>query len=580
MIDAVGYCRCSTDKQDESISIQKQEITKYATKHGYKIVRWYVDEGIDGHDESRPGFCQMFKDTEGGTWRFVIVRNQARFGRFRPATMARYLDELDRYGVQLVTTNKGIIDVDDLGDFIVSNVEAAGDNKYSKDLSANTIRGQAEKAKNGYSAGQLAPFGYDRMYVDETGTPRQRVKNGEQFAKPKTWRVVFVPSDDPELIELIQWVFDSYVQGTGYASIAAELNRRNIAAPKGGLWHQGTIRAMLKNRIYCGDYRWNHTRQGKFHSRQGGETRPRRRSETAPDKQGRRKHRVYLNDESDWIVSVDAHKPIIDRETWDRAQEIMAANTVHQNSGRPPVDDQHYLLKGLCYCSDCGHKMHGTKIKRKKKGKTYIYRKYICSGYSCKGVCRHNAAHADKLHETVVEEVIKALRHPKRVELIRQAMERQSQVEPPDNSEKIARLEAKLARITKELGTQITRLGQVPDELVETVIKKSSELKAEQSRLEEELESARQVVVEEAPQWTADDVVELLNTVAENLEQCPPEKLQAALQGLIERIELDFEPVPYGKKTIQRLSGGKIHLRKVVGIGMAGTGFEPATSRL
>lgn len=289
---AIGYCRCSTDKQDESISIQKQEIEKYAEEHGYKVVDWYVDNGIDGHDDSRPGFCQLFRDAESAAWSFVVVRNQSRFGRFRAATMARYLDELDQFGVQLVTTNNGVIDIENLGDFIVSNVEAAGDNKYSKDLSSNTIRGQVEKAKKGYSAGQLAPFGYDRMYVDETGKQRQRVKNGEKFAKPKMWRVVFVPSDDPNQIEIVQWVFDSYVDGKGYGSIASELNKRGIPSAKGGQWHQGSIRAMLKNPIYCGDYRWNKTRQGKFHARQGGETRTRPKSESATAKKGKRKQRI------------------------------------------------------------------------------------------------------------------------------------------------------------------------------------------------------------------------------------------------------------------------------------------------
>lgn len=37
---AVAYCRCSTEKQDESISIQKQEIQKYAKANGYEITRF------------------------------------------------------------------------------------------------------------------------------------------------------------------------------------------------------------------------------------------------------------------------------------------------------------------------------------------------------------------------------------------------------------------------------------------------------------------------------------------------------------------------------------------------------------
>ena len=577
---AVAYCRRSTEKQDESISIQKQEIQKYAKANGYEITRFYVDDGIDGHDESRPGFQQLLKDAEGSTWGYIVVRNQSRFGRFRPATMARYLDELDRAGVRLVTTNKGVIDVDDLGDFIVSNVEAAGDNKYSKDLSANTIRGQAEKAKQGYSAGQLAPYGYDRMYVDESGQHRQRIKNGQKFAKPKTWRVVFVPSDKPEIIDTVQWIFDSYVRGKGYHGIASELNDQAIPSPRGGQWHQGTIRAILKNPIYCGDLRWNKTRQGKFHAHQGGETRERSRAEAAPAKRGRRKHRVYLNHESDWVVTMDAHEAIIAREVWNQVQDIMNQTRRKVNSGRPPAEDNTYLLKGLCHCSACGSKMHGTKVKKKKDGKTYVWYRYVCSGYACKGICQHHAAPADELHEIVVKEVVQALRSPKNIEAIRQSMEHQSQLDTPDHTEKIRRLESRLSRINKELDSQITRLGRVPDELVDAVLQKMTELKEEQQQLQAQLRELSKIEPVAAQQWTADDVVELLTVVAEHLQQCPKDKLQEALQSVIERIELDFSPQKWGKKTIQRLSGGRIHLKKVVGIGMAGAGFEPTTSRL
>ena len=78
------------------------------------------------------------------------------------------------------------------------------------DLSRRTIDGQVKRAKDGHSAGQKAPLGLDRMYVDEAGTHKQRVKNGEKFAKPDSWRCTFVPSDGPKEVELVQWIFDQY----------------------------------------------------------------------------------------------------------------------------------------------------------------------------------------------------------------------------------------------------------------------------------------------------------------------------------------------------------------------------------
>ncbi|MCA9213728.1 MAG: recombinase family protein, partial [Planctomycetales bacterium] len=56
---AAGYIRRSTDdKQADSIDIQREEITKYASAHDYQIVRWYVDDGISGHDVDRDDFVR------------------------------------------------------------------------------------------------------------------------------------------------------------------------------------------------------------------------------------------------------------------------------------------------------------------------------------------------------------------------------------------------------------------------------------------------------------------------------------------------------------------------------------------
>lgn len=46
MINAVGYIRMSSDKQEASPTQQRQEVTALAKRDGYRIIRWYIDEGV------------------------------------------------------------------------------------------------------------------------------------------------------------------------------------------------------------------------------------------------------------------------------------------------------------------------------------------------------------------------------------------------------------------------------------------------------------------------------------------------------------------------------------------------------
>ena len=390
MKKAAAYLRRSTDdKQADSIDIQREEVIKYSSENGYEIVAWYIDDGISGHDEDRCDFVRMIKDCESkGNFDFIVVRHQSRFGRFRPATTISYLDQIDRHGVRLVTCNRGLIDIDNLAEYLMASIEAETDHKFSKTLSELTIRGQVQTANKGRSAGQQSPYGMDRVLVDDTGEHRQRIKNGEKYAKPASWTVSFVPSDDPSPVETVRWIFETYANTRrGYHSIATELNRRGVPTSKGGTWHQGTIRDMLKNEIYCGDFAWNKRRQGKFYSRIAGSTRDRPSDqEYAGSKRKsnpRRKKAVVLNDKSDWIVTLNCHEGIISRDLWNKTQVIME-NSQHR-PGKPAANQYAYLLRGLVVCLECGEKMHGAKRTRRKNGKEYINYRYVCSGYSCKG---------------------------------------------------------------------------------------------------------------------------------------------------------------------------------------------------
>jgi hypothetical protein len=149
------------------------------------------------------------------------------------------------------------------------------------------------------------------MLIDEAGNHKMRVHNGESVAKPRTWHVTLVPSDDPEKVKLAKWLFQTYAdQDIGLRLLANDLNMREIPGPRGGLWHVGTIREMLKNETYAGDVVWPKRSMGKYHRIAGTEI-----------KQRSGKPGVRFNEAAERIEHRGILPALVDRQTWERVQE-------------------------------------------------------------------------------------------------------------------------------------------------------------------------------------------------------------------------------------------------------------------
>ena len=73
------YCRLSRDDElqgdSNSIINQKKILQKYALDHGWKNIRFYIDDGISGTTFNRPGFQEMIADIEAGIVKRVIIKD-------------------------------------------------------------------------------------------------------------------------------------------------------------------------------------------------------------------------------------------------------------------------------------------------------------------------------------------------------------------------------------------------------------------------------------------------------------------------------------------------------------------------
>lgn len=94
-------------------------------------------------------------------------------------------------------------------------------------------------------------------------------------------------------------------------------------------------------------------------------------------------------DKENWIVTENHHEAIINKEKFDKVQDILDRQTKVNKDGS--ID----ILSGFLKCKCCGSNM----LKRSSKGKVYYY----CSNYYRKKSCENNKS----LSRSILDELIK-----------------------------------------------------------------------------------------------------------------------------------------------------------------------------
>ena len=552
LIPAAGYLRRSTAKQEKSLEDQRREIERYAAQHGYHIVRWYQDDAISGDDtEKRLGFQQMHRDAcSGGGFEVILCWDQDRFGRFSPQEASYWTYPLSKAGVRLVTVAEGPVDWDDFIEWLSYSVKQHGKHQFLVDLSRNTARGQITAVLNGWLTGRAAPYGYDRMLVDEAGNHKLRVHNGEQVAKPRSWHVTLVVSDDPEKVKVAEWVFQTYADNdVGLRWLANDLNKRGIPGPRGRLWHVGTIREMLKNETYAGDFIWPKRSMGKYHRISGTEIKPRSG-----------KLEVRCNEAAEQIQHRGSLPALVERETWERVQVKLAQRRERTTPHKAKNMDK-YILSGLVFCEHCGAKMYGQRSSRRKNGKTYTYERYVCSTYHTKGhqVCGHHtidqaALLAVLLRKLQEEVLIGEHRRELRQRILEGLAAEQSA--PTD----IDALRRRVADFDKQVAHGTKRLLQAPDDIADLLAAELSKLRKERDRLARELSEWEPTPVTDL-EAKADALVDRLWRLRKELENAPSTRMRELVHQMVTRIDLRFDRKKQGRRTIYPFAGGIVHLR-------------------
>ncbi|CBL41016.1 Site-specific recombinases, DNA invertase Pin homologs [butyrate-producing bacterium SS3/4] len=447
--------------ESNSISNQKRILETYAKQNGFSNLRWYTDDGYSGANFQRPGFQAMLADIEAGKVGTVIVKDMSRLGR-NYLQVGMYTEMIfPQKGVRFIAINDGVDSAQGENDF--APLRNIFNEWLVRDTSKKIKAVKRSKGMSGKPITSKPVYGY---LMDED----------ENFII------------DEEAAPVVRQIYSLCLAGNGPTKIARMLTEQQIPTP-GTLeyrrtgstrryhpgyeckWATNTVVHLLENREYTGCLVNFKTEKPSYKLKHS--------IENPPEKQA-----VFENH----------HEPIIDRETWERVQEL------RKQRKRPNRYDEVGLFSGILFCADCGSVMYQQRYQTDKRKQDC----YICGSYKKRTAdCTAHFIRTDLLTAGVLSNLRKvtsyAAKHEAR--FMKLLIEQNEDGDRRRNAAKKKEQEAAEKRIA-ELSAIFKRLyedsvtGRISDErfteLSADYEAEQKELKERAARLREELSKAQE----------------------------------------------------------------------------------------
>ena len=320
MIQVAGYCRVSTDKEDQANSFASQQsyFRAYISSHpDWRLYEIYADEGVSGTStRKRRQFHRMIQDAYAGRFQLILTKEVSRFSRNIVDTLS-YTRKLRQIGVAVEFMTDHINTMDGDGELRLSIMATLAQDE-SRKTSSRVVWGQARQMEKGVVFGRSL-LGYE-------------VANG-------------VLTVEPEGAAVVRLIFEKYArEQMGTSELARYLTQTGYRTHRGSSrWSTGAILRILKNEKYAGDLVQKKT--------------------YTPDYLTHEKRANH--GEVPLICLKDHHEPIVSRELWQLAQERMEQNNKHGHGSWG--HSNRYVFSGKIRCAGCGASFVG-RVKVRKDG--------------------------------------------------------------------------------------------------------------------------------------------------------------------------------------------------------------------
>ncbi len=346
-----AYCRVSTDSEEQQTSYSSQ-IKHYSeqikSNPDWEFVGIYADEGISGTQvKKRTEFKRMIDDALKGKIDIIIAKSISRFARNTLDTL-KYVRLLREHNVDVYFEKENIHTLN-LDSEMFLTLFSAFAQAESESISQNVKLGLKAKMKRGELVGNCCCYGYQR------GQEKGTIEIVEEQA------------------EVVRDIFNWYISGLGYKCIAKKLNDLGIPSYTGKKWCNTSVKCIIVNEKYVGDL----LNQKSY----------------SVDPLTHKTIKNYGEKEKYYVKN--HHEPIISREVWNTAQEILKERSSKSDYGHDSVHAMHYPFSKKVVCGLCGYNF----VRRMRS------RKYTRIYWKCWERTANQDCNAISLREEYLEEM-------------------------------------------------------------------------------------------------------------------------------------------------------------------------------
>lgn len=317
-----------TNKNDLSESLKNQknllldEINKQPT---YELIDIYCDEDLSGAGTYRPEFERLINDCKNAKIDIILCKSQSRFSRDMEIIEKYLHNKFIEWNIRFISFSDNV-DTNNKSNKKTRQINALVNEWYLEEVSNNIKTAFSAKMKNGEFISPFACFGYK---ISKTNNNKLEI-------------------DKPASLIVIE-IFNLYLKGYGYQSIAKHLNDNNIPSPShykkinGSKlnilsnkkteeikWSSNSIKTILKNEIYIGNLI-----QGK------------RTTISYKNK------KIIKKNTNSWIKIINTHPHIIDKYIFNKVNNIIKTKQKTPTSNKVISP-----LSNKVYCFECGKKMY------------------------------------------------------------------------------------------------------------------------------------------------------------------------------------------------------------------------------